>query len=115
MTDQAINPATYRELQESAGEEFVNELVDTFLEEAPQMIGDLRAALAARDAESYRRQAHSLKSNCNTFGALTLAGLSRDVELGGLHDEAGRDQAAVDALATEFERVAAALRKLRNA
>ena len=41
-------------------------------------------ALAAGDAERFRRAAHSLKSNSNTFGALALGALARELELGGL-------------------------------
>ena len=57
------------------------ELVDTFLEEAPRMLDELRAALAAKDADRFRRAAHSLKSNSNTFGALKLGAMARDLEL----------------------------------
>ena len=39
--------ATFEALQQAAGSEFVGELVDTFLSEAPLMQQDLRAALAA--------------------------------------------------------------------
>ena len=38
MTDDPIDAATFAELQDTAGAEFVGELVGTFLEEAPQMI-----------------------------------------------------------------------------
>ena len=48
------------------------------------MLDDLRDALAARDADRFRRAAHSLKSNSNTFGARTLGAMARDLELGGL-------------------------------
>ena len=34
------------------------------------MLASLDRALAARDADEFRRAAHSLKSNSNTFGAL---------------------------------------------
>jgi HPt (histidine-containing phosphotransfer) domain-containing protein len=47
----------------------VRELVDTFLAEAPSMLADLRESLASGEAERFRRAAHSLKSNGNTFGA----------------------------------------------
>ncbi len=78
------------------------------------MIASLREALAARNAEAYRRHAHSLKSNCNTFGALGLAAQSREIELGGLHSDAAQDEKAVDALAHTYTEVAAALKGLRR-
>ena len=78
MTETTIDRATFEALQQTAGAEFVGELVDTFLEEAPPMLQDLRSALAAGDADRFRRAAHSLKSNSNTFGALALGALARD-------------------------------------
>ena len=78
MAATTIDPTTFAELQATAGAEFVRELIDTFLEEAPPMLAELRDALAASRAESFRRAAHSLKSNASTFGALTLAAMARE-------------------------------------
>ena len=70
--DPVIDPTTFAALAQMAGADFVDELVDTFLEEAPQMLADLRAAAAEHDADRFRRAAHSLKSNAMTFGALSV-------------------------------------------
>ena len=115
MTEPTIDPATFAELQETAGAEFVVELVDTFLAEAPLMLDDLRSALAAGDADRFRRAAHSMKSNGNTFGALTLGAMARELELGGLDQALAGGAAPLDALAGEYARVAAALAELRDA
>jgi HPt (histidine-containing phosphotransfer) domain-containing protein len=114
MADSTIDPATFKELQETAGAEFVRDLVSTFLEEAPVMLGDMRSAFAARDADKFRRAAHSLKSNSNTFGALPLAAMAKDLELGGLA-RAESEAKPLEALAQEYARVAAALKDLRDA
>ena len=115
MTDgAAIDPATYEALEETTGADFVVELVDTFLAEAPPMLDDLRHALAAGEADRFRRAAHSLKSNANTFGALALGALARELELGGF-DRARAADAPLEALAREYARAAAALTELRNA
>jgi HPt (histidine-containing phosphotransfer) domain-containing protein len=114
MADSTIDPATFRELQETAGADFVRDLVGTFLEEAPVMLGDLRSALAARDADRFRRAAHSLKSNSNTFGALPLAAMAKDLELGGIA-RAESEPKPLEALAQEYARVASALKDLRDA
>ena len=84
MTATAIDPHTFDELQANAGADFVIELVDTFAEEAPTLLAELRAAQAAGSAERFRRAAHSLKSNSSTFGATRLAAMSRELELGGM-------------------------------
>ena len=114
-TQPTIDQATLDELKETAGPEFVVELVETFLAEAPLMLADLKSALAAGDADRFRRAAHSLKSNSHTFGALTLGALARELELGGLDRVRAADGAPLYALADEYSRVAAALTELRKA
>ncbi len=94
----------------------MRELVDTFLAEAPAMLDDLRAALAANDAERFRRAAHSLKSNSNTFGALALGALGARSRARRHRSGASmRDDAPLDALALEYARVAEALTELKRA
>ena len=115
MSAPAIDAATYEALKETTGAEFVVELVDTFLQEAPTMLEDLRRALAAKDAEKFRRTAHSLKSNSNTFGALTLGAMARELELGGVSKVIEDGGQPLDALAQEYSRVATALTELRHA
>ena len=108
----AIDPATFAELQAAAGADFVRELIDTFLEEAPPMLAELSDARASDRAEAFRRAAHSLKSNASTFGALTLAAMARDLELQGL---GGATPAALGALAEQYGAAAAELKALRDA
>ena len=113
MSVATIDLATFTELQASAGADFVKELVQTFLEEAPAMLKALRDAIASEDADAFRRAAHSLKSNSLTFGAGALAALAREQELGGLAAAQQQQQSnALDALAVEYGRVAAALTEL---
>ena len=114
MDEPVIDKAVYAELEDTAGAEFVAELVDTFLEEAPGMLAELRSARSENHAERFRRAAHSLKSNSNTFGALWLAALAREMELKGLDADPTRDTAALAALEVEYARAAAALKDLRD-
>jgi len=114
MNESVIDKTVYAELEDTAGAEFVAELVDTFLEEASGMLAELRSARAENHAERFRRAAHSLKSNGNTFGALKLAALARDLELKGLDADPARDMAALAALDAEYARAAAALKDLRD-
>ena len=112
MSGSPIDLATFAELQDAVGADFATELVDTFLEEAPAMLADLRASLAAADADLYRRSAHSLKSNSNTFGAMALGALARDIELGGFSADAAADAQALDTLDSAYTTAAAALKAL---
>lgn len=75
-----IDKATFNELKQMSGADFINELIDAFLEDAPNMIQNMYAALDTKDVESFRRNAHSLKSNANTFGATELGTLAKELE-----------------------------------
>ena len=108
MSQTVIDPHTFDELQANAGADFVAELVDTFAEEAPPLLAEMRSALAGGAAERFRRAAHSIKSNSSTFGATRLAAMARELEMRGLASGAG----AVEALAQEFETTRAALQAL---
>jgi histidine phosphotransfer protein HptB len=75
-----IDKAAFEELKQMSGPDFINELIDAFLEDAPNMIQSMQTAVATGDTESFRRNAHSLKSNAYTFGAMELGALARELE-----------------------------------
>jgi HPt (histidine-containing phosphotransfer) domain-containing protein len=79
----AIDKATFEELKQMSGTDFINELIDAFLEDAPNMIQNMQTAAATGDVESFRRNAHSLKSNAYTFGATELGQLAKELEVMG--------------------------------
>ena len=114
MSDAIIDRTTFENLEATAGADFVRELVATFLTEAPSMLDELRSALAANDAERFRRVAHSLKSNSNTFGALKLGAMAKGLELGGLAAAREADGKAIAQLASEYARVAQALSEIKR-
>jgi histidine phosphotransfer protein HptB len=69
-------------LRESIGDDqqFLAELVATFLEESPSQLAELRAAAASGNADEVRRGAHTLKSNGATFGIVRLTDVCRELE-----------------------------------
>ena len=75
-----IDQATFEELKQMSGEDFINELIDAFLEDGPNMLNNMEIALDAKDVETFRRNAHSLKTNANTFGALELGVQAKELE-----------------------------------
>ena len=111
---ETIDKAVFDDLRDTAGVDFVAELVDTFFEEAPRILADLRSALDTADAERYRRAAHSLKSNGDTFGASDFAARARAIEVGGFATEPAKDRAAVDALEAAYARAAGELKALTH-
>ena len=86
-----------------------------FLRRVHEATAALAAALAqARqvgDADGFRRAAHSIKSNSQTFGALALGALARDLELQGLHADSARDEQAIVDLGHAYALAAAALKE----
>jgi histidine phosphotransfer protein HptB len=107
-----IDRATFEELKQMSGGDFINELIDAFLEDAPKMIGEMQTALAGRDVESFRRNAHSLKSNANTFGATELARQAKDLEM--MAKENNLDVGnRLDRLREAFQGVASELENMR--
>lgn len=76
-----IDKATFEELKQMSGADFINELIDAFLEDAPHMVQNMQIAAPAGDVDSLRRDAHSLKSNAYTFGATELGALAKELEM----------------------------------
>lgn len=109
-----IDNATFVELQANTGADFVVELVDAFLDDAPALFDALRAAQASGDANAFRRAAHSLKSNGNTFGALELGALARELEETPLPALGDQVTDKLTQLAAAYAAAAVALRSLCN-
>ncbi|MEA3203382.1 MAG: hypothetical protein QOI63_1057 [Thermoplasmata archaeon] len=78
----AVDEAVLRALLDDMGGdvEVVKELVQSYLGEAPRLLAEARQALAAADALTLQRAAHTLKSTSATFGALQLAEASKAIE-----------------------------------
>jgi len=115
MTAPTIDPATFDALKEMAGAEFAHELADTFRAEAPAMLAELKRAYEAHDAQTFRRIAHSLKSNGSTFGARGFAAIAKELEQGGIAPVEAAAGAPLAELDSEYARVAAALEELKLA
>ena len=109
-----IDTLTFTELQDNTGADFVVELLQAFLDDAPALFVTLHSAQASGDAAAFRRAAHSLKSNGTTFGAVELGALARELEetpLPALGDQVGAKLAKLE---TVYAASAAALRSLCN-
>jgi CheY-like chemotaxis protein len=76
----SLDAAALASLRELGGEEFLAELIGTFLSDAPALLATLRTAREQAKTEELRRAAHTLKSNGQTFGAGGFAELCRELE-----------------------------------
>jgi len=102
-----LDPGALARLLEITGGDaaFVDELVDTYLDDALVQLADLERAGAASDVAAMVRPAHSLKSNSDNVGAGALTSIDRGLENDA---RAGSVPDAVDRIAgarREFEAV----------
>ena len=92
----------------------LNELIDTFLTDAPASLATMHRALRDQDAASFRRAAHTLKSNAADFGAHKLADLCRELEARGRNDDLEGADTLLTAAEAAYAPVAAALEEMRK-
>ena len=102
----------FNALKESVGADFVGELMNTFFEDANAQMLEMNSALASKDTESFRRAAHSLKSNAATFGAADLSALARELEMMGRDNNLAVGN-RLEVLKEAFEQVKIQLSELR--
>ena len=107
----AVDNAVLGALRESVGDdpEFLGELVDAFLQDAPAQLESLREAASSGDATTARRAAHTLKGNSLTFGARKLASLCQDAESAASADDLTAVLSRFDEVDAEWSRVGAEL------
>jgi CheY-like chemotaxis protein len=103
-------PVDLAQIEAAVGDPvFVRELISTFLNDAPGLVGTLRSSLEQRNSEELRRAAHTLKSNGRTFGAIALASLSEELELSAHRGSLANADDLVTQIEKEYARVARAL------
>jgi len=78
-SEEIVNLDRLRQLA-GGDDEFLIELIQTFLEDAPQLMEKMRTAVSQNDSAALRLTAHSLKSNAADFGAMILAGQCQELE-----------------------------------
>ena len=110
----AIDRAVFERLVATTGGPFVAELIDTFGEDARELLATLRRTLAATDRDAFRRAAHSLKSTAESLGATGLAALARELETAARAGSLDGAAARLDRLTEHYERAASALGDLRS-
>jgi len=85
-----LDQAVLAELRASIGDdqEFMVELVETYVSEGSANIDGLLAAAAARDCGAIVRPAHTLKSTSASLGAMRLSAICREIEAAGRESRA---------------------------
>jgi len=112
----ALDNDVLGELRESVGDdpEFLAELIDDFLADAPGQLESLRKAVTSGDATGATRAAHTLKGISRTFGAGELATLCQEAEAAAGAGDLAAVLSHVDAIEREWARVRPELVALRD-
>ena len=110
-----LNQKAILELKELlGGAEYLEDFIDSFLQDAPRMLVDMQQAEKNGDSKGVHIAAHSLKSNSAEFGAMILSELCRKIEMQakkGVFDGVAEMLVRVQ---SEYERVEAALKVLKE-
>lgn len=96
--------ASFDEAQEEGEPDFVVELIDLYLQEAPRIFSSIRDGLANNDWLTAKRAAHSLRGSSGNLGILQMAMIAGALE----HLTANQDASAAEllqGLEDEFTRV----------
>jgi HPt (histidine-containing phosphotransfer) domain-containing protein len=112
MTEALIDQRMYNNLVEMVGDDFIGELLDTYLEDTPMLIGEMRQSLSQGNAPAFQRAAHSLKSSSASFGAVALADLARELEYLGRAGQLDGAAPKLEQLEAAYVRVEQALRQM---
>lgn len=115
-TTGAFDAAAMDRLLDTIGgdREALGELVESFLEEGPGLIGRMESAVTEGDAEALRQAAHTMKSSAADFGAMPLSRMSAALEgMGRSGNLDGAESLARDA-AQSYGAAAIALQKYMN-
>ena len=111
MTTDALDPEAFRHLLDITGGDlaFVDELIDTYIDDAAVQLEAMRTAAAADDADAMVRPAHSLKSSSQNVGATAVTEACRSLEADGRSGAVADAVARVAACEAAFEAAKAAL------
>jgi PAS domain S-box-containing protein len=111
----SLDDGALTSLRDLGGDEFLSEVIDAFLADAPALIATLRRSLEEQSSEELRRAAHTLKSNGATLGAAEFADLCRALEQRAKAGELDGASELVDRIEQEYRPLEEALSALRTA
>jgi len=90
--------------------QLLRDMAGFYIEDVPQLMGELRSALEAGDVELATRSAHSLKGLSSNFEAMLAVGAATTIENAARGGDLQKAAAGVEELDTELGRVIQALK-----
>lgn len=112
VSNTTIDPTVFQTLKEAVGEDFIGELIETYLNDAPKLIAEIRRTLKEGNTEVMRRAAHSLKSNSGNFGATRVVELAKALEITAKSGALEGAPEVLNQLELEYRQAADELRRL---
>ncbi len=91
--------------------EFLVEIIDCYLQEAPKLLSAAREASAQQGSETLKRLIHTLRSSSATVGAMTLAKLCAELEAVAIAASPAEITDRLQPLESEYYQVAIALQQ----
>jgi HPt (histidine-containing phosphotransfer) domain-containing protein len=101
--------ATIRSLERPGSSDLLKRVIDRYSADAPRLVETLRTAAANADAYALQVAAHTLKSASANVGAVSLAGMCKELEITGRNGAVAGAAAVLPALERELDRVHCAL------
>ncbi|HKP97288.1 MAG TPA: Hpt domain-containing protein [Fibrobacteria bacterium] len=104
----SIDPAaiaSLEELQEEGAPDFVADLIDSYLDEAPGRLSVIEAGIGSCDMIKVARACHILKGSSSNLGAERLSALCKDLEIKAATDQYKALPGACTKLIEEFANV----------
>jgi len=109
-----LDASAIESLRALDGEDFLTEVIDTFLRDAPALVAALRTTHEEGATEELRRTAHTLKSNGQIFGAGRFSELCRELEDRARRGEPDGSAELLDRIEREYAALEKSLSPLRS-
>ncbi|MBP0017449.1 MAG: response regulator [Cyanobacteria bacterium SBLK] len=113
VTPAAIDEKIWQELIEIGGDdadELIQELVESYCEDSPQLLAHIESAIAAKDARELQYRAHTLKSSSASLGLTQFAKICGELENLGRSGNTSVNDAHLKQIRVEYQRVEIALK-----
>jgi CheY-like chemotaxis protein len=110
----SLDATAIESVRELGGDDFLTEVIDTFLSDAPALVATLRTTYEQGDTEELRRAAHTLKSNGQTFGAARFSEVCLEVEQRARGGELDGTAELLDRVEQEYAALEKTLAALRS-
>ena len=111
---EGLDAGVFVTLRQMLGQDqFLAEVIDIYLEDAPKLLEVMKKAVAQGKAISLQEAAHTLKSSSAVFGATSLSHFCQELEVSGSSGTWAKAAALMSQVETEYEKVQTALRQER--